>query len=222
MLTMTFTVMIFSLVFTSCVSAKELSQFNEYLETPLTTEHIENLIKESNLDTDKYNNYFSTAYTRNVGVQKRTYFYLFVFSDKDNYYISKSSSGYYFNLDSTSYIIKTFIVNSESNNKVSIETYTLTVFEKTNEFLNKEISDIAYYSTIDIKDTEGNIIFAKNSIDVKPLEPSTTIKKFVNFYTSFYTIVGNFCKNIISKPLLLFPLSLSILISILYVFKSLL
>lgn len=212
MLTVTFTVMIFSLVFTSCVSAKELTQFKENGYDEITTELIEQIIDNSNLDVTFNDAYLLVAY---ISSNNKNSYHLVFFNSKNmkngvNYINSKN----YFTFIGTDI----FNVNSTSlpSNSVLYKSKDTWLFGLTSELPE----NLVYYSTIDVYDENGDVFFkGENHV---PLEPSTTINKFVNFYNSFFTILGNFCKTIISKPLLLFPFSLAILFSIFFVFKSLL
>lgn len=212
MLTVTFTVMIFSLVFTSCVSAKELTQFKENGYDEITTELIEQIIDNNNLDVTFNDAYLLVAY---ISSNNKNSYHLVFFNSKNmkngvNYINSKN----YFTFIGTDI----FNVNTTSllSNSVLDKSKDTWMFGLTYELPE----NLVYYSTIDVYD-ENHDVFFKGENYV-PLEPSTTINKFVNFYNSFFTILGNFCKTIISKPLLLFPFSLAILFSIFFVFKSLL
>lgn len=204
--------MIFSLVFTSCVSAKELTQFKENGYDEITTELIEQIIDNNNLDVTFNDAYLLVAY---ISSNNKNSYHLVFFNSKNmkngvNYINSKN----YFTFIGTDI----FNVNTTSllSNSVLDKSKDTWMFGLTYELPE----NLVYYSTIDVYD-ENHDVFFKGENYV-PLEPSTTINKFVNFYNSFFTILGNFCKTIISKPLLLFPFSLAILFSIFFVFKSLL
>lgn len=207
---MIFSVMIFSFIFTSRVNAKEIEQFCNSEFKCFTTEYIEELITLNNVNTLENNEYLLVAYISN----SNKFYHLILFNSNN-----MKNGVNYLSTSSTIVFIGTDIIN--------INTTSLTTSSKfytsTNPWVFGALASIqdnyVYYATTDIYDQNGDVYFAKNSDE--SLEPENTIRNFSSFYSSFLTILGNFCETIIKEPLLMFPFALCILIAIIFVFQSL-
>ena len=163
--------MIFSLVFTSCVSAKELTQFKANGYSEITTELIEQIIDNNNLDVTFNDAYLLVAYLTS---DNQKYYHLVFFNSNNmkngvNYINSKN----YFTFVGTD--IFNVNITALLSNSVLYKSKDTWMFGLTSELPENMI----YYSTIDVYDENGDVFFeGENHV---PLEPSTTINNFLQF-----------------------------------------
>lgn len=216
---MIFSVMIFSFIFTGNVSAKELVQFRENGYQTITTEMIYEVIKNNNVDTSIFSSYIVLGYEHD---QNKYIDFLLLDTNRvlKKFDYVDISGLHYFVSSNDFYGLSDLNDNSIFNSDSVFTKYRMFNMFK---FTFEKPENYVYYSNIDIYDSgRENIYFKKNSDEViVPLEPGNTINKFTSFYSSFLTILGDFCKTIIKEPLLMFPFALCILIVIIFVFKSL-
>lgn len=217
-LTVTFTVMIFSLVFTSCVSAKSYKDE--------TTTYDYNFLKEKviekfnvNLDDYKYFSMRTIAYDANwQDVTPQVQFIAWnnaeinVSNVSDIALIASLSN-------SDDYFSGTYTVKSSFLNKITGTSFELTFNDFDTETYKIIKSDVKGFDSITYNDT----VYTFDRIDkVNDNTYSSVMKKFISFFNSVLVILGNLCNTIISTPLLMIPFSLGILFAVVFVFKSLL
>ena len=150
--------MIFSLVFTSCVSAKELTQFKANGYSEITTELIEQIIDNNNLDVTFNDAYLLVAYLTS---DNQKYYHLVFFNSNNmkngvNYINSKN----YFTFVGTD--IFNVNITALLSNSVLYKSKDTWMFGLTSELPENMI----YYSTIDVYDENGNVFFkGENHVD---------------------------------------------------------
>ena len=163
---------LFSSVFiTSNVNASEISQLCDYTDPIFTRKDLDNIIKNNNIDTSVYDNYFivfNDWYSSNVTYYSMS-LYLFKNSDINNIYILYDSSEKSYEFWSNPSVGLYYKNIDSSNKKIDINSYNLDMnFYNNwtmNGFINSLTQSYIYYSNIDLKDKEGNVIFKANAID---------------------------------------------------------
>ena len=164
---------LFSSVFiTSNVNASEIPQFCDYTEPCLTTEDIEALIKENDVDINIYDKYVITLTETRYSIN----FYVFVLKSEDvndNFNFSKINDVFYYGISHTSYyfaqysVLKSVGLSKTFFNDVTMSFYELSDSSSAGSYFADSLTDIAYYSNFDVKDSSGNVILVKNDDVVK-------------------------------------------------------
>lgn len=190
----------FFFLFSDKVSAKEISQFKENGYQEITTELIEQIIDNNNLDLTFNDAYLLVAY---LSSNNQKYYHLVFFNSKNmkngvNYINSKN---YFTFVGADIFNVNTTYLQSNSVLDKSNDTW---MFGFTSELPEKMI----YYSTIDVYDEKGDVFFAKNDVQiVEPSEPvfdGVVSKKFLDI-ANVYLYVLKSC-----FPKLVFILAISL------------
>lgn len=163
---------LFSSVFiTGNVNASEISQLCDYTDPIFTRKDLDNIIKNNNIDTSVYDNYFivfNEWHSSNVTYYSMS-LYLFKNSDINNIYILYDSSKKSYEFWSNPSVGLYYKNIDSSNKKIDINSYNLDMnFYNNwsmNGFINSLTQSYIYYSNIDLKDRAGNVIFKANAID---------------------------------------------------------
>ena len=189
----------FFFLFSDKVSAEEIPQFKENGYQEITTELIEQIIDNNNLDLTFNDAYLLVAYLTS---NNQKYYHLVFFNSKNmkngvNYINSKNNFTFVgadiFNVQST-------FLQSNSVLYKSNDTWMFGLTSKLPE-------EMIYYSTIDVYDEKGDVFFkGENHVPSEPSEPvfdGVVSKEFLDI-ANVYLYVFKSC-----FPSLVFILSIS-------------
>ena len=189
------------------VSAREISQFCDYTEPCLTTEDIDTIIKNNNIDTSIHNAYlFTVAKGRFSDNSPKLTIFFFNYKDMLNnkIYINEylSSLGA---LYSSNYPISIYSLHLEGNFKYDLSQEIVLNYAYHSgtpggishaiHFGNSTEDFYTYYTNVDILDENGNIVFPANNLS--PDEEFT-----INFHLNGGVAVDSYQSNIEKNELI--------------------
>lgn len=185
------------------VNAKEIEQFCEYTEPCLTTEKIEELFVEANIDISVYDGYFIYAHRAVNYKYTGATVTMFVFkkSDLDSIYVRNLGEDDYYD----DYYKFNFYLSNKSVYSISNSSYSSTIVDTEEPFYSSFYesytysqisfnSSYAYYTNVDILDVDGNVVFAKNSDDYEK-------KHIINFKLNGGYAIDSYQSNLEKKAI---------------------